>query len=153
MSTPNINRLMDVEMNVTVRFGKTEMPLKDIVHFGVGSMIELNRTVDDPVELLVNNYPFARGEVVVIDGYYGVRVTEINSAEERTQSFFPTMAPDDNDGVGSAVAEFEAALAAEPDEPALEAEPAAATDEETAASDDEAFEEETEEIADTTEEE
>lgn len=87
-SSNNIERLLDVEMNVTVRFGKTEMPLKDVVHFGVGSMIELNRTVDEPVELLVNNFPFARGEVVVIDGYYGVRVTEIGSPEERSKTLF-----------------------------------------------------------------
>ncbi len=87
-SSNNIERLLDVEMNVTVRFGKTEMPLKDIVHFGFGSMIELNRTVDDPVELLVNNFPFARGEVVVIDGYYGVRVTEIGTPEERSNTLF-----------------------------------------------------------------
>lgn len=86
----NIERLLDVEMNLTVRFGKTEMPLREIVHVGVGSMLELNRSVDDPVELLVNNFPFARGEVVVIDGYYGVRVTEIGSAEERSQTLFPT---------------------------------------------------------------
>jgi len=83
-----MERLLDVEMNVTVRFGKTEMPLREVVRFGVGSMIELNRTVDEPVDLLVNNSPFARGEVVVIDGYYGVRVTEIGSAEERTKTLF-----------------------------------------------------------------
>ena len=77
----NMERLMDVEMNVTVRFGRTEMPLREVVRFGVGSMIELNRSVDEPVELLVNNSPFARGEVVVIDGYYGVRVTEIGGTD------------------------------------------------------------------------
>ena len=88
-SAKNINRLLDVEMNVTVRFGQAEVPLRQIVGFGVGSMIELDKTVDEPVELLVNNFPFARGEVVVVDGYYGVRVTEINSAEERSQTLFP----------------------------------------------------------------
>ena len=82
----NVDRLLDVEMDVTVRFGLTEMPLRDVVKFGVGSMIELNRTVDEPVELLVNDFPFARGEVVVIDGYYGVRVTEIGTPEERSQT-------------------------------------------------------------------
>jgi flagellar motor switch protein FliN/FliY len=82
----NIDRLLDVEMNITVRFGKTETPLREVVRFGVGSMIELNRTVDEPVDLLVNNYPFARGEVVVIDGYYGVRVTEIGTEEERSRT-------------------------------------------------------------------
>jgi flagellar motor switch protein FliN/FliY len=81
-----IERLLDVEMNVTVRFGLSELPLRELVRFGVGSMIELDRTVDEPVELLVNNYPFARGEVVVIDGYYGVRVTEIGTPEERSQT-------------------------------------------------------------------
>ncbi|MET0752973.1 MAG: flagellar motor switch protein FliN [Pyrinomonadaceae bacterium] len=89
-SAKNIERLLDVEMNVTVRFGTAEIPLREVVRFGVGSMVELDRTVDEPVELLVNNYPFARGEVVVVDGYYGVRVTEIGSAEERSQTLFST---------------------------------------------------------------
>jgi len=93
-TTKNFECLLDVEMNVTVRFGKAEIPLKDIVQFGVGSMIELNRAVSEPVELLVNNFPFARGEVVLIDGYYGVRVTEIGTPEERTQTLFPTPAPE-----------------------------------------------------------
>lgn len=83
----NIERLLDVEMNVTVRFGKAEIPLREVVRFGVGSMIELNRTVDEPVELLVNNYPFARGEVVVVDGYYGVRVTEIGLQNDNSAPF------------------------------------------------------------------
>jgi len=98
-SSKNIERLLDVEMNVTVRFGKTEIPLKEVVHFGVGSMLELNRTVDEPVELLVNNFPFARGEVVVIDGYYGVRVTEIGTPEERTQTLFPAPEIEKTNGV------------------------------------------------------
>lgn len=84
--TRNMDRLLDVEMNVTVRFGLTEVPLREAVSFGIGSMIELNRSVDEPVDLLVNNYPFARGEVVVIDGYYGVKITEIGSPEERSQT-------------------------------------------------------------------
>lgn len=85
-SVNNFERLFDVEMNVTVRFGKTQIPLRDVVRFNVGSMIELNRTVDEPVELLVNDHPFAQGEVVVIDGYYGVRITEIGTTEERTRT-------------------------------------------------------------------
>lgn len=84
----NIERLLDVEMGVTVRFGATRIPLREVVHLGSGSMIELNRMVDEPVELLVNNYPFARGEVVVIDGYYSVKITEIESPEKRSRSFF-----------------------------------------------------------------
>ena len=62
-----------------VRFGTTSMPLRDVVRLGSGMMIELNRAVDEPVELLVNGHPLARGEVVVVDGYYGVRITEIGA--------------------------------------------------------------------------
>lgn len=90
----NIDRLLEVEMNVTVRFGRAEVPLRDIVRYGVGSMIELNRSIDEPVELLVNNFPFARGEVVVIDGYYGVRVTEIGSEEDRSRTLLPNSTND-----------------------------------------------------------
>jgi flagellar motor switch protein FliN len=79
----NIERLLDVELEVIVRFGVTNMLLRDVVRLGTGTMIELNRAVDEPVELLVNGQPLARGEVVVVDGYYGVRITEISTLAER----------------------------------------------------------------------
>jgi len=79
----NIERLLEVELDVIVRFGITNVPLRDVVRMGVGTMIELNRTVDEPVELLVNGRQLARGEVVVVDGYYGVRITEIGPTSER----------------------------------------------------------------------
>ena len=79
----NIERLLEVELDVVVRFGVTNVPLRDVVRMGVGTMIELNRAVDEPVELLVNGRQLARGEVVVVDGYYGVRITEISPASER----------------------------------------------------------------------
>ncbi|MBL8207797.1 MAG: FliM/FliN family flagellar motor switch protein [Blastocatellia bacterium] len=82
----NMERLLDVELEVVVRFGLTQIPLRELVRIGVGSMIELNRQVDEPVELLVNNRPLARGSVVVVDGYYGVCITEIGQLEERRQS-------------------------------------------------------------------
>lgn len=82
----NIERLLDVDLDIIVRFGVTNMPLRDVVRMGVGTMIELNRAVDEPVELLVNNRPLARGEVVVVDGYYGVRITEIGTPAERALS-------------------------------------------------------------------
>src|ERR1700754_2391996 len=82
----NIERLLNVELEVVVRFGVTTLPLSYIIHMGSGSMIELNRTVDEPVELLVNGRLLARGEVVVIDGYYGVRILEIISPAERALS-------------------------------------------------------------------
>ena len=100
-TTNNIDRLLDVEMNVTVRFGKTEVPLRDIVRYSVGSMIELNRSVDEPVDLLVNNFPFAKGEVVVVDGYYGVKVTEIGTTEARSQTLLNNPVSDEINEVQS----------------------------------------------------
>ncbi len=79
----NFERLLDVELDVVVRFGFTTLPLRDVVAMGTGSMIELDRSVNDPVDLLVNGRQFARGEVVVIDGYYGVRITEVQTVADR----------------------------------------------------------------------
>jgi flagellar motor switch protein FliN len=82
----NIERLLEVELDVVVRFGMTQIPLRDVVRVGVGTIIELDRTVDEPVELLVNGRLLARGEVVLVDGYYGVRITEIGAPSERPLS-------------------------------------------------------------------
>jgi flagellar motor switch protein FliN/FliY len=83
----NLALLMDVQLPVAIRFGETEMVLEEIVKLGVGSVIELNSGIDQPVELVVNNRILARGEVVTVDGFYGIRITEITSAGERFKSF------------------------------------------------------------------
>ena len=82
----NLSVLMDVQLPVAIRFGETEMILEEIVKLGVGSVIELNSGIDQPVELVVNNRTLARGEVVTVDGFYGVRITEITNAGERFKS-------------------------------------------------------------------
>ncbi|MDX2030106.1 MAG: FliM/FliN family flagellar motor switch protein [Blastocatellia bacterium] len=82
----NLDRLLGVELEVVVCFGSTSIPLRDVVRLGTGMMIELNRAVDEPVELMVNGRLLARGEVVVVDGYYGVRITEIGAPGERPLS-------------------------------------------------------------------
>lgn len=82
----HLERLLDVELDIVVRFGVTNLPLRDVVHLGVGTMLELNRMVDAPVEILVNGRHLANGEVVVIDGYYGVRITSIGTQNERVLS-------------------------------------------------------------------
>jgi len=64
----NLAVLMDVQLPVSIRFGETEMILEEIVKLGVGSVIELNSGIDQPVELVVNNRILARGEVVTVDG-------------------------------------------------------------------------------------
>jgi flagellar motor switch protein FliN/FliY len=79
----NLAVLMDVQLPVSIRFGETEMILEDVVKLGVGSVIELNSNIDQPVELIVNNRVLARGEVVTVDGFYGIRITEITTAGER----------------------------------------------------------------------
>src|SRR2546421_12730258 len=78
--------LMDVQLPVAIRFGETEMILEEVVKLGVGSVIELNSGMDQPVELVVNNRILARGEVVTVDGFYGIKITEITSAGERFKS-------------------------------------------------------------------
>jgi len=82
----NMAVLMDVQLPVSIRFGETEMLLEDAVKLGVGSVIELNSAVDQPVDLIVNGRSVARGEVVTVDGFYGVRITEISNVSERIRS-------------------------------------------------------------------
>jgi flagellar motor switch protein FliN/FliY len=82
----NMDLILDVELGVTVSFGETRMPLRDVVKLGVGSVIELDRGVNDPVTILVNDKPVATGEVVVIDGNYGVKVLEVESTADRIRS-------------------------------------------------------------------
>ncbi|BAI79915.1 flagellar motor switch protein FliN/FliY [Deferribacter desulfuricans SSM1] len=79
----NIDLLLDVEIPVSVKIGSTKMYLKDILELGPGKIIELEEYADEPVELLVNNKVIARGEVVVVDGYFGLRIQEIVSKAER----------------------------------------------------------------------
>ncbi len=82
----NIDLLLDVELPITVRIGSTEMKLIDIMRLGLGSIVELEKMVDDPVEILANEKLVARGEVVVCDGNYAVKITEVESRENRIKS-------------------------------------------------------------------
>lgn len=81
--TGNINLLLDVPMTLTVELGRTRQLVKDILGLGEGSIIELDKLAGEPVDLLVNGKLIARGEVVVIDENFGVRVTDIVSPAER----------------------------------------------------------------------
>jgi flagellar motor switch protein FliN/FliY len=69
-----------------VRFGQTELTLNTLTRLGPGSVIDLHRSADEPVEILVGGKMIARGEVVVVEGNYGVRVTEILSTADRIRS-------------------------------------------------------------------
>jgi len=74
---------MDVQLNLTVELGRTKQYVKDILGLGEGSIIELDKLAGEPVDLLVNNKLIAKGEVVVIDENFGVRLTDIVSPSER----------------------------------------------------------------------
>jgi len=80
------NLLMGVELPVSVSFGHVKLPLKDILKLTAGSIVELNRQVDELVEVIVNNCVVARGEVVVVEGNYGVRIHEIMTRQERLET-------------------------------------------------------------------
>ena len=82
-SQKDISLINDISLELTVRLGKTEMPIKDILDLAPGSVIELDRLAGEAVDLLANGKIIARGEVVVIDENFGFRVTDIISSEER----------------------------------------------------------------------
>lgn len=73
----NLKLVMDVELTVSLRFGQRQLPLREVLDLSSGSVIELDRMVDEPVELLLDGKVIARGEAVIVDGNYGLRVTEI----------------------------------------------------------------------------
>lgn len=73
----NIDLLMDVSMRVTVELGRTRMQLAQILELQHGSVVELDRLAGDPVDVIVNDCMVARGEVVIVDDKFGVRITEM----------------------------------------------------------------------------
>jgi len=83
MEQGNIGLIMDVYMEMTVELGRTKKQIKEILGMGEGTIIELDKLAGEPVDILVNHKPIAKGEVVVIDENFGVRVTEILSPIER----------------------------------------------------------------------
>ncbi|AZV42283.1 flagellar motor switch protein FliN [Peribacillus asahii] len=81
----NLNMLMDIPLQVTVELGRTKQSVKDILELVSGSIIELDKLAGEPVDILVNSRLIAKGEVVVIDENFGVRVTDIVSQNDRLQ--------------------------------------------------------------------
>lgn len=82
----NIDLLLDVKMPVSIELGRTSMAISDLLTLGPGSVVELNKLAGEPVDLLVNNSIVAKGEVVVVDENFGVRITLLMSPEERLKS-------------------------------------------------------------------
>ena len=84
--SPGINLLMDVELEVSLRFGCKELPLGEILDLGPGDVVQLDRNVTDPVDLIVGDKIVACGEVVLVNGNFGLRVTEVASPRQRLES-------------------------------------------------------------------
>jgi len=81
----NIGLIMDVRLPIRVRIGSKRMLLKDVLSMDIGSVIELNQLANDPLEILIGDKVIALGEVVIIDGNFGIQITQIGSKRERLQ--------------------------------------------------------------------
>jgi flagellar motor switch protein FliN/FliY len=78
----NISLLLDVQLRVTVELGRTKMQLRQVLELQQGSVVELDRLAGDPVDIYINERQFARGEVIVVDDKFGVRITELVSSRK-----------------------------------------------------------------------
>jgi flagellar motor switch protein FliN len=82
----NLDLLLEMELEVAIRFGRREMLLRDILELNAGAVVEFEQHIEDPVDLLLGGRVIGRGEVVVVDGNYGLRVSEISGTHARLNS-------------------------------------------------------------------
>jgi flagellar motor switch protein FliN/FliY len=73
----NLNLVLDVPVSLTIELGSCQLPMKDVLQLNIGSVVQLDKPADAPVELSVNGKLIARGEVVVIEDKFGVKITEV----------------------------------------------------------------------------
>ncbi|MBN1290281.1 MAG: flagellar motor switch protein FliN [Candidatus Latescibacteria bacterium] len=83
VESDNIDRLLDVSLNISVELGRKQMQIKEILGLGPGKIIELDKLAGEPVDLLVNGKLLAKGEVVVVDENFGVRITDLINPQDR----------------------------------------------------------------------
>lgn len=86
-SNANLDVILNIPVEVSLELGRTKMDLRDLLQLGQGSVVELERMIDEPLDVLVNGTLVAHGEVVVVDNKFGIRLTDIVSPEKRVQSF------------------------------------------------------------------
>jgi flagellar motor switch protein FliN/FliY len=79
----NLDLLLDIELDASLRFGTRQMLLKDIIELCSGSVVELDRHVQDPVDLLIDGKVIAQGEVVIVEGNYGLRILQVATPGEK----------------------------------------------------------------------
>ena len=84
-SQPNLNMIMDIPLKLTAELGRTKIVVSDLLNLGQGSVIELNKLAGEPMEILINDKLIAKGEAVVVNDKFGVRLTDIISPKERVE--------------------------------------------------------------------
>jgi flagellar motor switch protein FliN len=77
--SPNLDVVLDVPVKLTVELGSCLMPMRDVLQLGVGSVVQLDKIAEEPVQLAVNHKLVARGEVVVVENRFGIKITELVS--------------------------------------------------------------------------
>lgn len=82
----NLEMLNDIELTATLRFGAREMTLEEILNLGPGAVVELDRHIQDPVDLIVGDRIVARGEVVIANGNFALRISEVATPQLRLES-------------------------------------------------------------------
>lgn len=82
----DIDFVLDIPLDLSVELGRVTMPVNDLLQLGPGSIIELTKLVGEPLNIYINNKMIAKGEVVVLDEKFGIRVTDITSPTERVKS-------------------------------------------------------------------
>jgi len=75
--SPNLDLVLDVPVKLTVELGSCLMPMREVLHLNVGSVVQLDKIADEPVQLSVNRKLVARGEVVVVENRFGIKITEL----------------------------------------------------------------------------
>jgi flagellar motor switch protein FliN/FliY len=81
-TTPNFELLLDVKVKLTVELGSCQLPMRDVLQLNIGSVVKLDKTAQTPVDLYANQKRIARGEVVVVDDAYGIKITELFGANQ-----------------------------------------------------------------------
>ena len=79
---PNLDLLLDVPVGLTVELGSCHLPMRDVLNLNIGSVVQLDKLADAPVELRVNEKLVARGEVVVVENRFGIKITELVGASQ-----------------------------------------------------------------------
>ena len=82
--SPNLDIVLDVPVNLTVELGSCLMPMRDVLQLNVGSVVQLDKIADEPVQLSVNRKLVARGEVVVVENRFGIKITELVTSATRS---------------------------------------------------------------------